>query len=172
MAKRKTKDVTENPLYHDTWKLLQKYRDVVWSMELSVQQVKTSFEVEFGQTIDEFLDSIYSAGADLSGTDIEQHARCIQRSNQMLRLLNGALEIMREKHPCGEDYYWILYYTYICPRKPHNTNEIVDKLRDHIRDISYSTYFRRRQDAIDTLSSILWGYTAKDTMIIITQTIN
>lgn len=62
MARRKQQDVTENPLYHDTWKLLQKYRDVVWSMELSVQQVKISFEKEYGQTIDEFLDSIYSAG--------------------------------------------------------------------------------------------------------------
>jgi hypothetical protein len=23
----------ENPLYHDTWQLLKKYRDVVWSLE-------------------------------------------------------------------------------------------------------------------------------------------
>ena len=45
MAVRKGKDVTENPLYHDTWKLLQKYRDVVWSMELSTQQLKTAFIV-------------------------------------------------------------------------------------------------------------------------------
>lgn len=95
MARRKQQDVTENPLYHDTWKLLQKYRDVVWSMELSVQQVKISFEKEFGQTIDDFLDSIYSAGADLSGTEIEQHARCIQRSNQMIKLVDGALDILR-----------------------------------------------------------------------------
>ncbi len=93
---------------------------------------------------------------------IEQHARCIQRSNQMLNLLNSVLDILRKKHPNGEDYYWILYYTYICPRRLHNAHEIVDKLRDHIRDISYSTYFRRRQDAIDALSSILWGYLAKD----------
>ncbi len=169
MAKRKQKDVTENPLYHDTWKLLQKYRDVVWSMELSVRQLKTSFEIEFGQTIDDFLDSIYSAGADLSGTDIEQHARCIQRSNQMLQLLNSAMDILRKKHPLGEDYYWILYYTYICPRKLQNTNEIVDMLHQHIRDISYATYFRRRQDAIDALSSILWGYTAKDSYEILEE---
>ena len=58
MAVRKGKDVTENPLYHDTWKLLQKYRDVVWSMELSTQQLKTAFVSECGKTIDEFLDSI------------------------------------------------------------------------------------------------------------------
>mgnify|MGYP003211339735 CR=1 FL=1 len=25
-------DVADNPLYHDTWKLLKKYRDVVWSL--------------------------------------------------------------------------------------------------------------------------------------------
>ncbi len=162
MAKRKEQKVTENPLYHDTWKLLQKYRDVVWSLELSVQQVKSAFEVEFGQSIEEFLDSIYSAGADLSGTAIEQHARCIQRSNQMLRLLNGAMEILRQKHKNGEELYWILYYSFVTPQKAQNTNEIVDHLRPHIRDISYRTYFRRRQEAIDALSSILWGYTSKE----------
>ena len=38
-------DVADNPLYHDTWKLLKKYRDVVWSLELSVQHVRTKFEI-------------------------------------------------------------------------------------------------------------------------------
>ena len=164
MARKKQQNVTDNPLYHDTWKLLQKYRDVVWSMELSVQQVKISFEKEFGQTIDEFLDSIYSAGADLSGTDIEQHARCIQRSNQMIRLVDGALDILRNKHQNGEELYWILYYTFIIPQKLQNTQQIIDKLQTNIREISYRTYFRKRQEAIDALSSILWGYTSKDCM--------
>ena len=45
MAARKSKDVTENPLYHDTWQLLKKYRDVVWSLELSVQQVFISVDL-------------------------------------------------------------------------------------------------------------------------------
>uniref|UniRef100_UPI0040560792 hypothetical protein n=1 Tax=Acetatifactor sp. TaxID=1872090 RepID=UPI0040560792 len=169
MARRKQQDVTENPLYHDTWKLLQKYRDVVWSMELSVQRVKTSFESEFGRTVDDFLDSIYSAGADLSGTDIEQHARCIQRSNQMVKLIDGALDILRYKHQKGEELYWILYYTFIVPRKLQNTQQIIDKLRPHIQEISYRTYFRKRQEAIIALSSILWGYTSKDSLDILEQ---
>jgi len=76
-------DVTENPLYHDTWKLLKKYRDVVWSLELSVQQVRSKFEIEYGSSIEEFLDSIYIAGADLGGSDIEHHAKCIERSHRM-----------------------------------------------------------------------------------------
>ena len=26
-------NIADNPLYHDTWKLLKKYRDVVWRKE-------------------------------------------------------------------------------------------------------------------------------------------
>jgi len=167
MTNKQAQDVTKNPLYHDTWKLLQKYRDVVWSLELSVQQVRSKFHSEYGTSIDEFLDSIYLAGADLSGTEIENHARCIQRSAQMLKLLDNAVEILRAKHKDGEDLYWILYYSYLTPQKLKNSNQIVDKLRPHIRDISYSTYFRRRQDAIDVLSSILWGYSSKDTSVLL-----
>ena len=44
--------VTENPLYHDTWMLLRKYRDVVWSLELSVQQVRRQFQIEYGSSIE------------------------------------------------------------------------------------------------------------------------
>ena len=108
----KHNDSQEDSRYHDTWRLLKKYRDVVWSMELSVQQVKTEFEIEFGSSIDDFLESVYLAGADLGGTKIENHAWCIERGNQMLKLLNNALELLRTRHKNGETYYWILYYTF------------------------------------------------------------
>ena len=95
MKKFVEKDVAENPLYHDTWKLLKKYRDVVWSLEISVQHVRSKFEIEYGTSIEEFLDSIYLAGADLNGSDIEHHAKCIERSHKMLKLLDSAVELLR-----------------------------------------------------------------------------
>ena len=36
----------EDARYHDTWKLLKKYRDVTWSLEVSVRQVKNQFRIE------------------------------------------------------------------------------------------------------------------------------
>ena len=110
MATKLTKKVPEeDSRYHDTWRLLKKYRDVVWSMELSVQQVKKEFEIEYGTTIDDFLESVYLAGSDLGGTRIENHARCIERSNQMLKLLDNAVSLLRTRHKNGETSYWILY---------------------------------------------------------------
>ncbi len=160
-------NIADNPLYHDTWKLLKKYRDVVWSLELSVQQVRSRFEIEYGSSIEDFLESVYVAGIDLSDHSIEHHAKCIERSHRMLKLLDTSIDLLRTKHKNGENYYWLLYYSFLSPQQLRNVEEIIEKLRPHIRDISFRTYYRRRREAIDALSSILWGYTSKDSIEIL-----
>ena len=171
MNQSKNLDISEqsNPLFHDTWKLLKNYRDAVWNLELAVQQVKSSFEVEFGSTIEDFLDSIYLAGADVGGSKLENYAKSIERSNKMLRLLDSAVDILRSKHKYGEQYYWILYYSYLSPQQLQNTEEILEKLAPHIMNISRRTYYRKRPEAIQALSSILWGYTSKDCLHMLDQ---
>ena len=111
----------------------------------------------------------YLAGADLNGSKLENYAKSIERSNQMLSLLNSAVEILRNKHKFGEQYYWILYYTYLSPQQLQNADEIIDKLRPHIANISYRTYYRKRPQAIEALSGILWGYTARNCLHIVNQ---
>lgn len=152
----------ENPLFHDTWRLLKNYRDAVWNLELAVQQVRATFEIEYGSSIEEFLDSIYLAGADIGGSKLENYAKSIERSNKMLKLLNAAVDTMRSKHKHGEQYYWILYYSYLSPQQLQNVDEVIESLEPHIANISKRTYYRRRPEAVQALSSILWGYTSKD----------
>lgn len=162
--KRTKKALTEDSRYHNTRKLLKKYRDVTWSLELSVQQLKNRFSIEYGTSIEEFLESIYLAGADLSGTELEHHAKCIERSHKMLTLLENAVELLRTRHKNGEAYYWILYFAYLSPQQLPNTEEIIEQLRPHVRDISRTTYFRKQEQAIAALSAILWGYTSQDSI--------
>ena len=123
--KKQKEQLPESPKFHDTWLLLRKYRDVVWGLELSVQQVKRRFQMEFGSNIEDFLESIYIAGVDFSDNGIQEQARSIEKSYQML--------------------------------KPH------------ILDISQRTFFRRRRNAIEALSSILWGYTSQDSLHLLEQ---
>ncbi len=165
----KNKNAELDPRYHDTWRLLKKYRDVVWSMELSVQQLKKEFESEYECSIDVFLESVYMAGADLSGTQIENHARCIERSRKMLSLVDSAVDLLRTKHKNGEAYYWILYYTYLSPQQIENINAIIEQLQPYIRDISRTTYYRKREKAVNALSSILWGYSSKDCLDLLSE---
>ena len=102
--KKQTEQVSDNPKYHDTLLLLRKYRDVVWGLELSVHQVKRRFQMEFGSSIEDFLESIYLAGVDFSDNGIEEQARSIEKSYQMLKLLENSINIMRNKHKHGEKY--------------------------------------------------------------------
>ena len=167
--KKQMEQLPDNPKFHDTWLLLRKYRDVVWGLELSVQQVKRRFQMEIGSSIEDFLDSIYIAGVDFSDNGIQEQARSIEKSYQMLKLMETTANIMRSKHKYGEMYYWLLYYSYLSPQQYRNVDEIIEMLRPHITDISQRTFFRRRKDAINALSSILWGYTSKDSLNLLEQ---
>lgn len=167
MKKAQQLEPRENPLYHDTWMLLRKYRDVVWSLELSVQQVRRKFQMEYGSSIEDFLESIYLAGVDFADSGIQEHAQSIERSYQMLKLIESAVNLLRSKHKFGETYYWILYYSFLSPQQYRNAEEIIDQLRPHIQDISYRTYYRKRKEAIDAFSSILWGYSSRDSLCLL-----
>jgi len=62
-----------------------------------------------------------------------------------------------------------LYYTYLSPQELKGVEEIIDSLQPHIKDISSSTYYRKRREAIEALGAVLWGYTAKDTAEILEE---
>jgi hypothetical protein len=162
-------DVTKKSAYHDTWRLLKKYRDVVWSLELSVEQARNNFQLEYGSSVEDFLDSIYLAGADLAGSDIEHHAKCIERSHKMLKLVESSVELLRNKHKYGESYYWILYYSFFSPHQSENADEIVKMLRPRMKRISYNTYYRKRKAAVNIYGSVIWGLIPKDYAEILEQ---
>jgi len=129
--------------------------------------MEKQFRLKYGTSVDEFLNSIYAAGANLSGDDIEERAKSIERSNRMLKMLDSSVDLLRTNHKHGEQYYWILYYTFLSPQELKGTNEIIESLKPHISNISYRTYYRKRHAAIEALSTILWGYTAKETLDIL-----
>ena len=79
------------------------------------------------------------------------------------------MELMRQKHRNGEELYWTLYYTFIFSPQLRNTEQIVQKLKGHVEYISVRTYYRQKRYAIEVLSSILWGYSARDSKEILDQ---
>ena len=159
----------EDPRFHDTYKFLRRYRDATYSLKVVVRQLEAQFRMEYGTSVDDFLDSVYAAGVELSGTDIAERAKSIERSNKMLKLLDSSVDLLRNNHKHGEQYYWILYYAFLSPQELKNTDEILEKLEPHISNISYRTYYRKRHAAIEALSTILWGFTAKETIELLNQ---
>ena len=161
-SKNSLGDVKQDPRYHDTKLLLQKYRVVMWGLEVEVARARKSFQAEYGMTVEEYLDSIYVAGVDLPGSKLANRAVEIDQNRQMLDVIDRALELLHEKHPLGEEYYLVLYYTYIQPQRM-TVDQVVSVLTPKIRDISRRTYFRKRDQAVAVLGGILWGYSDPET---------
>ena len=163
--KKEKKSTTE---YHNTYLLLSKYRDVVWSLEVTTKKTKSKFAKEMGCDIEEYLDTVHLAGFEFSDSGIQEHTKVIEESANMLKLLETAIDLLRNKHKYGETYYWILYYSFLSPKQYKNTAEILKQLSPHVQSLSYKTYFRKRKEAITALSMILWGYAAKESIDILT----
>lgn len=163
---RETKDNktnAEEKLYHNTEILLKRYREVVWSIEASAIQAQVNFELEMDCRLNEFLEMSYAAGADLSGTHIEEQMRTMARNKAMLKIIEMSVESLRKRHAYGEEYYWLLYYTYLSNRPCKTVEEIIRCVtRETKIFITWKTYYNQKRKAIEALSTILWGFASRD----------
>lgn len=162
MAEKMKKAPEEHPFYHDTWKLLKNYRDVAWNLELADLDLQAEFRAEFGSANYGSLADLASASSEKAGTRIESFARSLERSRKMMQLLDAAISLMRSHHKKGELYYWVLFYTYLSPQAYANYREILRALEAHFSPMSRRTYYSYREEAISTLSHVLWGYTSRE----------
>ena len=164
-AKKETKsEKGRHDNYHDTERLLKIYRDVRWNLKLSMEHHKQDFEMEYGMSITEYLDDVYAAGIEFAGTKLEHHANSMKRTADMLKLIDTATQLIREHNSDGETFYWLLYYTYFSPLKLSSMEEVAERIHMHMPHVTIDTYYRHRKRAINTFSSVLWGFTSKNDM--------
>ncbi|MCL2572903.1 MAG: hypothetical protein FWE11_10955 [Defluviitaleaceae bacterium] len=146
--------------YHNIKRLLKDYRTFRLTLKMSAEQHMENFESEYEMDIGTYLDTVYQAGAEINGTKLEAHARTLKRTQLILDAVDRAVNIIREGHPNGEVYYWILYYAYLCPKKIDSVEEIRNAVVKKVgvkacksRDV----YFAKMNDAQQVLKQVLWG---------------
>lgn len=155
------KAALEEKVFHDTKMLLENYRNVVWSLEVETFQAKMNFQEEYGSTLEEFLDMTYKAGMDISESDVSSRIESMNKSRNMLKMIDKAVELLRMKHQEGEEFYWILYLSYLSSKKLNCVEDILDEMEKERVFISRSSFYRLRNRAITQLGWLLWGYTTK-----------
>ena len=158
----------EQYLYHNTEKLLKCYREVIWSIEVSLVQAKISFEIETDSKLEEFLGMTYAAGMNLAGTDVEEQVRTLERNRKMLRIIDEAANIIR-KTGRRRNLLLILYYTYFSEKQIERVEEIVALIGQHVDKMSWRTYFRKRKDAVACFSKVLWALLTKECLPILQE---
>ncbi len=156
----------ENWCFHNTKKLLKKYRSTKMCISAEMDKLEDDCESELGVRFEKMAEFAELVDIDLSGTYLESRMKSMQKNRQMLAFIDRAVASMRDYDDNGEEFYWIIYLKYMAPNSEKSANDvgIVSKLREKSIPISQSTFYRRLNAAISTLSGILWGFTARDTL--------
>ena len=118
----------ETDHFHNTKYLLKQYRRVEYSIRISEADLNLRMEMQHGMRLSTLEVNSELAGIDLTGTKLENHARSVIRSKNMLEIINAALEAVREDPDRGDLLYHVLYITYFSKSKPRNRTQILIEL--------------------------------------------
>ena len=131
----------------------------MWNLEVSDLDLQEEFKAEYGLSSDAlFVDNEVNKG----GNRLENYARAPgtqQKDDTDYRHRNRPDASQAQKRRV---YYWILYYAYLSPQQCENAGAILQSLETKGISISLRTYYVHRDEAIEVLSSILWGYTSQE----------
>lgn len=147
-------------LYRYTLRLLKYYRSYNWQLKVFTCRA-SGFTEASGTPYSEEAFPKPPAGTLCretgSYTEQEQQKLWDQISflSEALSVIDGLADLIRNHHPRGEQYYQILYYTYLSPRKPECVDEILESLSAEGYALPRRTYFRKRREAVETLAVLV-----------------
>ena len=154
-ARKALKDI-DGDKYHRTKLLLEIYRTLVWRIQDSLtdlDQVREELGASKISSMEDFLHiDLEVFRGPQEGEALESRLMNIYESKLMIQLVDRALAKLRRSPENGEIYYRLIRETYIDEEKLSQA-EIMER-----NNISHSTYYRYKKEAINLLGLILWGH--------------
>ena len=135
--------------FHNAEMLLKHYRDYSYMIQTFPQRCGEDLDAPFKQ-IDKLADKLDLECA-RGNKRLEAQLENISRSRMRMERINSALAALKLKHGKGETMYEVIHMRYI-DTKVRTVEEICEYL-----EISYSTFWRLRNEAITLISEFLWG---------------
>ena len=152
-----SKSPENSKVYHKTWLLLSIYRRVVWRVESAIHEVNDTAYEYGGRRISEFVDFLnlnldeYDCEKDKKA--VEERLMCVSETKHMIEIVDKALVGLKSHPDNGKVYHDIIAYCYINKEKM-NDYQVRSKL-----NITHSTFYRYKKQAIEAMGISLWGST-------------
>lgn len=110
---RQVEKAKKRNMYHNTYLMLQHYRDIVWALECFPAQIAEELDRPMKD-----LDALISAVSTEIGMDnirLEHRLQSVQKSRLLLDRFHEALTVLKQKPGNGQLMYDILFQTYLSP---------------------------------------------------------
>lgn len=146
-------DINQNTAtYHNAKLLLRIYSSAVWNTKASVDELLCSHSETYESCDISALECLVSMYESNCVKQLESKLRCVAQNKIIIDIVERNMLHVREYPFHGDLYYTILNKNYFV-KYPYTESEILESL-----NMSRSTYYRRRKDAITTFGISMWGY--------------
>lgn len=142
----------ENKVFHKAKLMLRIYRDVVWSIDESVNEMEARCYDLGGMRLKETLDVLDDFDTTINCKELEARLCCALKSKCLIEIVDKALLKVKNYPEQGEEYFNIIYLQYI-NKKAYSEKDILENMH-----FERTTFYKKKKAAINLLGIALWGY--------------
>lgn len=153
-------------VYHNAKLLLKIYSSAVWNTRDTIDELLCSCSEAYQTNDIAGLESLVSMYENKDVQVLEGRLRSVAQNKIIIDIVEKSMVHVKEYPAHGELYYDILSKNFFV-KFPYTESEILESL-----NISRSTYYRRRKEAITTFGVSLWGYILPNILRALTNTRN
>lgn len=147
-------------MYHNTKLLLSKYRDIVWSINISLDEMdeECQYSVHVHSPLLFYLDSMVEIDTRIDQARLKSRLSSLEDSKSIIDLINKSVNLIGKYPKKGKLYQNIILRAYI------DVDEISMEFIAEELNMSRASFFREKKKAINLLGSMLWGYITREYM--------
>ena len=146
-------DISQNTAaYHNAKLLLKIYSCAVWNTRDAVDELVCVYSEAYENGDIAALECLVSMYENNSVKQLEGKLCCVAQNKIIMDIVEKSMMRVQSYPMQGELYYTILSKNYFTGY-PYTESEILESL-----NISRSTYYRRRKEAITVFGMSMWGY--------------
>lgn len=138
-------------MFQNAKTLLEIYKKVKFRVEGNLVDIDAELYMEDRQHLTNLVHSIIDFDTTIEKKRIQEKLVSNSMNLCLLEVMEDALLITKKYPEDGELYYKLLRYRYFDPFK--NTNQNIMEMLD----MTYSTYYRKMNKAVQLYSAMLWG---------------
>ena len=146
----KVKQLNEKDVYRITKKLLEMYRDAIWTFGGVTGGTNSILQNEGKEELRQWYLHLEEQNLKSFDEEIDSMIFHVCRTDWIERVIRVVMDRVREFHYYGEDYYRILDLSYFAPDK-RTDQEIIAEVA-----LERATYYRRKKEAVLLIGILLW----------------
>lgn len=140
------------PTFEKAKTVLSIYRNVVWSIKNTADNILCESHATYGKELDTALLFLSEFAPEYKKQEFEDKVNYLFESKWLIGIIDNALKKISDYPVYGKIYFSIIYHYYLSKER-YDDNQCM-----YITKLERTCYYQRKKEAISLMGISLWGF--------------